>query len=349
MGSVAFLGSILFCCTGNSVAANYLGGEAQLSAVQIELHGNVTVRHQQVTLADVGHVSTADKQLKSRLDSLVIGLVPRNGEPVHLEQDALARWVRRRVDMDGVALKWSGAPGIDVQLAVETLSGDDIAQRAKQALTALFLQKGLRAEVAISQPPQNIKLPGGELSYKVRPFPEASLTAKHQTVWVDIWVDGSFFRTVPVAVDVSVFAPAYVLTRNVAPGQPLDPDAVTVREVEWSGQVSRPLAVIGAQERRHPNPPVATSSGAGNLISTLRVRRPLQAGDTLTRASVENAPLVQQGSSAILKTTQGGIELESRVDVLQDGLEGQDVQVRLPNASGAISARVAGPGVVELR
>lgn len=57
---------------------------------------------------------------------------------------------------------------------------------------------------------------------------------------------------------------------------------------------------------------------------------------------------VTRGNIAMLRSSTGGIRLESRVEVLQDGAVGQDVRVRLPGAQDAVLARVIAPGQVEV-
>jgi flagella basal body P-ring formation protein FlgA len=47
-------------------------------------------------------------------------------------------------------------------------------------------------------------------------------------------------------------------------------------------------------------------------------------------------------------SSSGGIRMEGRVEVLEDGRIGQSVHVRLPGATEAILARVTGPGRVEV-
>ncbi|HVI96828.1 MAG TPA: flagellar basal body P-ring formation chaperone FlgA, partial [Anaeromyxobacter sp.] len=112
-----------------------------------------------------------------------------------------------------------------------------------------------------------------------------------------------------------------------APGDALEPSSVEIREVEWSGRTA---------------PPARPGSTA------LRARRPVAAGEPLTRAQVEAAPEVARGAAATLRARRGAVELESRVEILEDGFAGQSVHVRLPGASSAIAARVTGPGTVEV-
>lgn len=57
---------------------------------------------------------------------------------------------------------------------------------------------------------------------------------------------------------------------------------------------------------------------------------------------------VTRGNVATLRSSNGGIRVESRVEVMQDGAVGQDVRVRLPGAADAVLARVVAPGQVEV-
>eukprot|EP01037_Dinobryon_pediforme_P027120 gene27120-29897_t len=211
--------------------------------IRVELLANVAVHRAQVTLAEIAHISAANKQVLAHLKALPLGVVTRTGESVHLDRPMLAHWIRTRLGIENAEISWSGAEATVIHFAVSELAGEQIALYAKQSLATVIAQKNMRADIAMSQVPRDLMVPVGEMELKVRPFSDVSLMAKHQSAWVDIWIDGSFFRTVPVGLEVSVFAPAYVLTKNLSEGQPLDPTALTVREVEWSGHVSLPLPV----------------------------------------------------------------------------------------------------------
>ena len=68
------------------------------------------------------------------------------------------------------------------------------------------------------------------------------------------------------------------------------------------------------------------------------------------RASAVGAAhaLVVRGGTATLRSVDGAIEVEGRVEVREDGTAGQDVRVRLPGATADVLARVTGPGRVEV-
>lgn len=67
------------------------------------------------------------------------------------------------------------------------------------------------------------------------------------------------------------------------------------------------------------------------------------------RGAVHRGTLaVERGEWAALRTALGGVLLESRVQVLQDGREGERIRVRQQGATGVVFARVVERGLLEL-
>jgi flagella basal body P-ring formation protein FlgA len=198
-----------------------------------------------------------------------------------------------------------------------------------EALRALLARDGARVEVDVARAPRDVVVPRGAVELKVRPLSQGAVPAKRQAVWVDIWVGGRFVRTVTVDAEVSVFRPALVASAEQRPGEVLERSRLSVREVEVSGRRAPPV------DPASPEP--------------LRVRRPLPAGATVTRADVEPAPLVTRGHLATLRGGGGLVRLETRVEVLEDGRPGQLVRVKVPNSTGPVLARVTGLGTVEVQ
>ena len=91
----------------------------------------------------------------------------------------------------------------------------------------------------------------------------------------------------------------------------------------------------------------ASASPAGASALPHGAAEPARAVATLPAASVAH-PAVVRGNLASLRSVSGAIALESRVEVLDDGVVGQDVRVRMPGANEAIVARVTAPGRVEV-
>jgi flagella basal body P-ring formation protein FlgA len=303
-----------------------------LPKVRIALRASAEVDHPDVSLGDIATLTTDDLPTLRRLVDLPLGRVPRTGGAARVDRGTLVQWIHARTGIGPSEVEWSGPSVSEVRVALRDVSGEAIAQAAEESLRAALAHEGRRVELRVRQLPRPVSAPAGRLRLATRPIPRTAVVPRRLSAWVDVWVDESFVRTVPVDFDVGVFGPAYVAARDQRVGELLEPSTLAVREVEWSGRDAPPLD------------PASTDSS-----TRLRVRHAVSAGDALTRALVEPAPLVTGGGSALLRAGAEGIRLESRVEVLQDGRAGETVRVKLPNASGEILARVVGPGIVEVQ
>jgi len=336
-------------------------GTGDPARVRLELRPDAQVRQQQVTLGEVANLSSRDLSALRRLMALPVGTVPRSGEAVTLERDALLQWLKRRNGVEESQIEWQGPTANSIRLALNILSGEQVAAAAQQYLRAHLASGRLRAEIDLAQVPRDVSVPGGRLELRPRPLGghrdanpwSAPSLPRRQVVWMDVWVDERFVRTVAASFDVNAFGPGLVASEDLPAGRMINParplqSQLLVHDVDWSGRRSVPVAAQApAASVEHAPSPMQVS--AVSTDGALRLRRPLAAGQVLTRADVEAAPLIARGEYAMLRTSQGPIALESRVEVLQDGAAGQSVRVKLPNASTSIMARVVSAGVVEVR
>jgi hypothetical protein len=76
------------------------------------------------------------------------------------------------------------------------------------------------------------------------------------------------------------------------------------------------------------------------------VVRGRQAGAAIGAHSAQ-AAAVHRGDWAVMRSRAGAIEIEDRVEILQDGAPGESVQVRGSSSSASFAARVIGKGQVE--
>lgn len=347
------------------------GAQEPPAVVRIELRQDAGVGQRDVTLGEVANLSSRSLPVLQRLMALPLGQLPRSGEAVALQRETVQRWIQLRLGLAADQVAWSGPESSFVRLTTSEVPGESIADAARKELLAALSRSGLRAQVELTQSPRDVRVPGGRLDFRVRAAAGwrsaaasaatdpvvassgAALFAKRQSVWVDLWVDDRFVRTVPVGFEVSVFAPGYVAAQDLAAGQTVDLShrderQLIVRDVEWSGRASPPVRTAplvdnGAQASG------AAQGDSSSARAALRLRRPVAAGSALTHADVDEAPAIVRGDYATLHAFQGAIELESRVEVLQDGIVGQPVRVKLPGASSAIVARVTAQGQVEVR
>ena len=327
------------------------------SPIHIELRAHVEVASTQVTLGDVARITGSTTLREQRLRALFIGRAPRAGEAIQLGREKLTQWIRSRGGVEANELSWSGASVTNIRSATEQLSGDQVAQCAQDSVTDAVHRMGLRGEYRLLRTPPNFVIPRGNLELQARPQTDLSSLQvatstkgpthtphKRQSIWVDVWVNDQFIRTIPVAFEVSLYAPAYVATRPLAVGDTLQPAQLRVEEVDLTQHRELPMLAplsteaAGASQTHTGGPP-------GDTI----VSKPVGPGAVINYSNTKVNLLVSQGGFAVLHSSQGPIQLESRVEVLQDGAMGQAVRVRIPNAASSILAYVTGRNQVEVR
>ena len=334
---------------GCALLAIHRAADAQ-APVRIALRGQVVVNRSAVVLADVADID-GDSTLAQRLKTLPLGHVAVDGEPVTMDRAALQRWIVACLSTGSDTFVLAGARQAQIHLATAHVGGDQIGRVAQDKMREALASSGLQVQVALVQTPADLAIPPGRLDLRVRPLPAArwaadvgngkpidAVLAKRQTVWVDVWVDDAFVRALPVSLELAAYGPAYVSARPLPAGRAVDAahrdaDGFSVETVDWTDRRSLPLAV----------------GAASAPDDSLLLRRPLAAGQALQRGDVAQEALVVRGQPATLRSIDGDIELESQVEVLEDGMAGQRVRVRRPNTSAAIVAEVTGRRRVEIR
>jgi flagella basal body P-ring formation protein FlgA len=127
-----------------------------------------------------------------------------------------------------------------------------------------------------------------------------------------------------VPVRVSRLGPVLVLTRPIAAGTPIPPDALAIE--------TRDLARLPAAALSDPS------------LATGRVaRRGLAAGSPLTAADLGLAPVIRRGQAVTLVARSGGLEVRSSGRALADAAPGDPVTVENA-ASRRVVSGIAGAG-----
>ncbi|TWD85728.1 flagella basal body P-ring formation protein FlgA [Variovorax beijingensis] len=314
--------------------------------VSIELRSHVKLDQTNVRLGDIAFLTTRDLPTLRRLMALPLGQAPRPGSPALLDRDTVVRWVEARSGLQTVdsamrvqspAIRWSGASETEIESAAQQLPGETVVGAARSALLGWLSQRSVRAEVEPVSTARDLFLPPGVPTLRVRPLPSQAQPTRRMLVWVDAWVDGRFVRTTAVTFEVGAWAPVTVATTDVGRGATVDP--VMLRGAMQTREVDLTTVRQGTA--------MAAKAGGESADGRQRLRRPLRPGEVLTSSHLEATPAVMRGNWAQLQARSGVVSVESRVEVLQDGREGQVVRVKVPGSSGEVLARVTGPGQVE--
>jgi len=136
-------------------------------------------------------------------------------------------------------------------------------------------------------------------------------------------------RTGSVVATLNVTGAAVRSTRAVARGEELDAGAVEVADAELKGILLARL------------PKMSEIAGA-------RARRDIGVGELLTAAAVIVPPIVKSGDEVRVTVSAGAVQVSGMGRASGSGHAGELIHVLLPSSRRGVSARITGPGSVEI-
>jgi hypothetical protein len=139
---------------------------------------------------------------------------------------------------------------------------------------------------------------------RVRPMPYSESLRSRAKVWVDVFVDGSFHRAVPVVFLVEVWRDAWVAREDVAAGQVVGCDAFVRTLVNLAEHPARGARALAATDEACP-------------LSDGRTRAALRRGDLLTQDGVVPADRALAGDRVVLTIVGQGITVEVSAELVQ--------------------------------
>jgi flagella basal body P-ring formation protein FlgA len=242
--------------------------------------------------------------------------------------------VRVKAGIDGRELSWAGTKEVQLKQRMSQVETAPIVAAGREMLARTFAPLHGRVVIEPDFAETNLELPVGRLQFHARALPNGASPARQMLVWVDVSANGQFVRAVPMRFAVSVYVPAWTVKAPATAGTRISEVNVAACEVDLA------LEPAGGKVRRQQD----TFAAPGQVVL---LRQEVVPGQALTWKNAVDAPLVARGETAKLRLHGAALDLESSVKVLQDGLLGQAVKVRPTGATGPITAKVVGPGILE--
>lgn len=321
-------------------AASASAADMQPPALRIALRPNVQARAPRVLLGQIADVTSTDLVLLRKALALPLGWAPKVGESTQLEQEAVQRWLQARMNLRADQVQWEGGTVSVISSLGQTIAWQtlvSVAQDAANQHVRRLLERGAWPAVSVSvqpsQVPADTQVPLGDIQMVVRPLGATALT-KRVTVWVDLLAGERLMKSVPVRFEVEAMVRAARAGTDLSAGRPLDPGQLRAEPVDLAA------AALPADAGFLSPDDVRTKS--------LQLRRGAQSGDIVSTQHVRPTPEVERGQLATLVLAQGAMLIESRVEALEDGRTGQTVRVRRQGSAQPTTARVSGPGRVEM-
>jgi len=307
---------VLLCC------APWCAAQGIAHAV---LQANVMVEGKVVTLGDIAKLSGARQEQLDNYGTVQLAIAPQPGYSLHLSQHEVQRLINE-AGLSEIALE--GANATIVTAVATPFNPEKLVATAKAGLTNSLHRDGLTLEIVQNGTLPAINLPHGEVTLRTRPI-TAERARSQMVVWIDVMLDGSFYRSVPVSLNVTSVQQVLVARSALLKGQTLSCDNVDVETRDAAALSSAPQDSDCAKLHR-------------------RLRRNLSAGDVLLSGELEAIPAISEGESVTLQVTSGAVVLESKAQALTDGQVGQRIAVRAALSQEPVLAMVIAPGIVKV-
>jgi flagella basal body P-ring formation protein FlgA len=178
------------------------------------------------------------------------------------------------------------------------------------------------------EPPGDIALLDGETAFRVT-SPSPGIRPGPVSFYVEVLAGTRVSRVVPLTVWVQLFRSLAVTRRPIARGETLVAGDVGLQRVEVNAAGDDGFDAV-------------------EPCLGLRARRSLPAGWVLNARDLEKVPAVRRGQKLSVLYRQGAIAARAMVEVKSDAWLGDAVPVMNVDSRRAFTARVAGPGLLEV-
>jgi flagella basal body P-ring formation protein FlgA len=261
------------------------------------------------------------------LGDAVVASAPAPGQALDVSQGQL------RAFLAGSGLAFArvvGAPSCRVTVRAELLRGSALEQEAVASLRSRMGPPPLRGGQYVFEVlthPQDLLVPvGSRVAAGAGP---ASPGPGVATVAVEVRWEKSVYRSVPVAVRVSLRAPVLVAARALAYHVVVGPQDVRVESRTLEGS---PAGVL--QDPRE--------------VAGLWTTQAVPSGAVLSTGVLAQAPAVRRGSPVTVTVRTGPLWVSASGHALEDGLRGQAVDVEVDATHKVVRGTVVGPDEVEI-
>ncbi len=300
--------------------------------VEVRLRGTATVPATRVTVGDVAEITggtPALRELIGKFDLEEFG----TGTSVTVKRRQV-EFRLRLADLPADAFRVTGANESVATAVRQPISADSVVKAATAAALKRMPWPEEELSVKLVQPVTaplpNVADPA-DVIIKADPH-SSNVSPGRVQMDVSIFVRGEKKISLPVYLDIRVMQRMAIARSGLPKGELLTENNVLIdrRPVETSNPGALPESIIGRKLKR-PLP-------AGQVV---------QASD-LDEASVTTAVLVKAKSPVKIIARVGALTIEAAGEAMQDGRLEDRVKVKNTESKKVLSARVTGPGKVEI-
>jgi flagella basal body P-ring formation protein FlgA len=315
------------CLIFMSLMSVFLPAAGSSAAIGLTLKEAVVVDQDAVRLSDIADLSGVDPFQRKTLGAIVVAGSPQPGQTRFVGID----YVRIRLKKAGVdtgSLFYNGSEDVRITRRASALPAARIQRAVETAIRNRMPWKNEDVTISDITFDDTIHLPTGTLTYRIVPkrsedFLGRTILALH------LFVDGEPVRRLWVNATVSVTSDVVTVIRPLGKNQPIKPADLSVERRDLAALPSDTISRI--------------EDAMGN-----RTTRMIYPNTVLQRSMISSPPLVKRGDMVKIVANAGAMTITATGMVKQQGCIGETVRVVNTDSKRIITARVTGPGAVEV-
>ena len=293
----------------------------------LTLKAAALVEQDSVRLSDIATLTGPSKSQLKTLGATIVARSPQPGQTRFVGIDYI-RIRLKQAGIDTASIIFKGSQDVRITRQAATLPTQRIQRAVEMAVRSRMPWKNEDVTISDINLDENIQLPVGRLSYQILPSRNEDYLG--QTILaLHLFVDGEPVKKVWVNATISVMADVVTVIRPLGKYAIIEPADLSLERRDLSGlssdTVSRIEDVIGNRTTRMIYP------------------------QTVLQASmVASPPLVRRGDIVKIVANTGPMIITATGMVKQQGCKGEMVRVVNMDSNRIITARVTGPGAVEV-
>ncbi len=314
-------GFILLGLTGEIMA---------VAATRVHVSTMTQIDGENILLGKIAKIEGNDPHLLKRLSGLVIGRSPLPGRRREITASLVKRRLKQnRIDPDQLELQIPAR--VFVERSFIEISRDKIKSLVSDYISNNLINNLRDATIKDIQVSKDLILPGGRVTYAVKPPPNNDMAGKIPFT-VNFDVNGKFYKRVWATATIEIFTNVVVTKKPLGRHKPITEDDIVLQKMDLA---KLPSDVITDPE----------------VILGQRTRRAIGSHTVLRSNLVEFPPLVKRGDVVVMIVETGGIKITALGQVKKKGRFGERIPVINFDSKKVLYARVLDSNTVtvELR